>query len=187
MSIAKTVRSLKLNEPCILVGHSLGSLLACRYAALNKKQIKALFLVSPPVYLAPSQYSKVRTKNTADLYFKLYKFLRSHKSFTIRNANFLAKFIPGKGVVDISEATWVPFTKTLENCIENQTLITDIAAIKAPTEAIYGSLDQFIIQGNMRLLDAFENTKVTKVIGADHIIRKNLAKTIAQKIIALEN
>lgn len=181
-SIAKTIKKLHLEEPYTLIGHSLGSLLATRYAASRSSEIKQLILVSPPIYLHPTQYRSGKARMTTNAYLKIYKYMRSHKKFTLRNAGYIAKLLPNPHVINLDESTWPAFTKTMEHCIENQTAITDIVQIQAPVEVIYGSLDQFIIPENMKILDALENTHVTLVKNADHVIRKRIAQAITQKI-----
>ncbi len=180
--IRKAIRKLRLEESYTLVGHSLGGLLATRYATSHPHEIKQLVLVSPPIYLHPSQYRSGKARVTTNAYLKMYKYIRAHKKFTLRHAAFITKLLPNPQVMNIDESTWTAFTKTLENCIENQTAITDIVQIQAPVEVIYGSLDQFIVPENMQILDALENTRVTKIKNADHVIRKSFASAITKKI-----
>ncbi|MEO8527635.1 MAG: alpha/beta fold hydrolase, partial [Pseudolysinimonas sp.] len=51
-ALDRTLRRLRLRQ-FVLVGHSMGALIAARYAATRPRQVTRLVLVSPPVYLSP--------------------------------------------------------------------------------------------------------------------------------------
>src|SRR6187402_316313 len=65
-SLARTIRRLRLRDPFVLVGHSMGGLIAPRYAARHKKKVKRLVLVSPPIYVSPSALSDDRDRLVQD-------------------------------------------------------------------------------------------------------------------------
>jgi pimeloyl-ACP methyl ester carboxylesterase len=52
-ALDRTIRSLDLDEPFILIGHSLGGIIAARYAATHPRKLSRLVLVGTPVYLPP--------------------------------------------------------------------------------------------------------------------------------------
>ena len=49
-ALENSLAKLDVKTPLVLVGHSLGTLIATRYAATHKKTVKKLILISPPVY-----------------------------------------------------------------------------------------------------------------------------------------
>ena len=67
-ALDRTIRSLKLREPFVLVGHSMGSLIAARYAATRSRLLRKLVLVSPPVYLPTATISDGHTPAEQGLY-----------------------------------------------------------------------------------------------------------------------
>ena len=181
-AIASTIESLHLHEPFTLVGHSMGALVAARYAAQNSRQVSKVVLVSPPTYLSPTELSDPLDRNIMDLYLRAYHFLRSNKDFTIRNAQFIERLLPIPKALDISERTWRPFVKSLENAIESQTTISDIAAITVPIEVIYGSLDPFHSDGALKIVSRMIGVTVHRVLGSDHLIGKRLARVVVTAI-----
>ena len=103
-----TIRSLRLRAPFVLVGHSLGSLIAARYTAEHPKGVAKLVLVSPPVYLEPSAFGVSRDRAAMDLYMKAYLYLRNNKQFTMRAAKGLDRISPIRNLLDVSRRTGTP-------------------------------------------------------------------------------
>ena len=86
-ALARTIRSLRLREPFVLVGHSLGALIATRYAATHAGKVSK---VDPgqPADLPPGRHDQRRraVARRMGLYFRTYEYLRENKDFTIRAA-----------------------------------------------------------------------------------------------------
>jgi hypothetical protein len=116
------------------------------------------------------------------LYLKAYEYLRTNKRFTMRNAAMLARLSPIRNVLEVSERNWTPFVRSLENLIESQTTISDLAAVIAPVEVIYGTLDPFLTPAGLRIVEQLRNVTVRRVEANDHIIRKRLARVVAAAI-----
>lgn len=192
-SLEATIRSLNLREPFILVGHSLGSLIVSRLAAETQRRglgtlldpkrarVSRVVLVGPPVYLAPSEIGDQRVRARVGTYLKVYNFLRLNKEFTLANAAIISRLLP-KGIFEITEKNWTPFVKSMEHCIESQTVVSDIATLQVPVDVIYGSLDAFIAHGSMTVIERMRHVTMHRVEANDHIIRRRLARVVAQVI-----
>lgn len=194
-ALAATIRSLKLREPFVLVGHSLGSLISTRYAAMERHDRVATFwrrlarrgtvsrvvLVGPPVYVSPSDIGDPRVRARVSAYLRAYDFLRANKEFTLANAAILSRLLP-KGIFELTEKTWTPFIKSMEHCIESQTVVSDIASLAVPVDVIYGALDAFIAQGSMTIIERMRHVTMHRVEANDHIIRKRLARVLVKVI-----
>ena len=72
--------------------------------------------------------------------------------------------------------------KSLMNSIESQTTISDLAAVKAPIEVVYGDLDEFHSEGVLRIVGRLSGVTVHKVRGSDHLIGARLARVVATAI-----
>ncbi|MFT2815499.1 alpha/beta fold hydrolase [Leifsonia sp. A12D58] len=186
-ALAATIRSLKLKEPFTLVGHSLGSLIVSRFAAsyrplpTQRNTVRRVILVGPPVYLAPSEIGNPKVRARVSAYLKAFDFLRANKDFTLANAAIVSRLLP-KGIFELSEKTWDPFVKSLKNCIESQTLVSDVASLRVPVDVIYGTLDAFIPPGAMTVIEQMRNVTMYRVEANDHIIRKRLARVVARAV-----
>ncbi|MGV8911568.1 MAG: alpha/beta fold hydrolase [Rhodoglobus sp.] len=183
-SITATVSSMKLQEPFVLVGHSLGSLLAARYAATHPHQISRLVLVSPPIYVPPRQIGDPLVRARVGAYMRAYEFLRTNKEFTMATVETLRRLFQLDDILEVSERNWRAFVLSLQNCIETQTTVSDIASVRAPIDVVYGSLDQFIAPGTMRIIGQMRNVTMHKVEANDHLVRKRLARRIVEVITA---
>lgn len=185
-ALRATFKAHKIRGPVILIGHSLGSLISARFAAEYPQLVSHLVLISPPVYLAPSALGDKRARVENDLYLKAYDYLRANKEFTMANARFIARLLPIKGVFEITEESWTPFIKSMANCIENQTIISDLSRVKAPIDVVYGSLDQFIPRGGLDIIARMRGVTMHRVEANAHVIRRRLARVVAQVLVGDE-
>jgi len=181
-ALSRTIDALRLPGRFVLVGHSLGALIATRYAASHPGRVGRLVLVSPPIYLPPEQLGDGASRTAMGLYLRAYEYLRGNKAFTIGAAARLAALSPIPGVLDVSERTWTPFVRSLRNAIESQTAISDLAAVRAPVDLVYGTLDPFLMPAGLRIAEQFRHVTVHRVAGVDHVIRPRLARVVATAI-----
>ena len=73
--------------------------------------------------------------------------------------------------------------KSLEHAIESQTTISDLAAVTAPIEIVYGDLDEFHSGGVLKIVSRITGVTVHRVRGSDHLIGKRLARVTASAIL----
>lgn len=181
-ALTRTIAALRLRQPFVLVGHSMGALIASRYASLNPRRLSRLVLVSPPVYLPTATIGVGLERTAQGLYFRAYEYLRENQAFTIRAAAALARLSPIKNLLDVSERNWDAFVLSLKNSIETQTTVTDLAAVRVPIEVVYGSLDPFLAPSGLRVIEQLRNVTTHRVDGGDHVIRPRMARVIATAI-----
>jgi pimeloyl-ACP methyl ester carboxylesterase len=177
-AIRLTIRSLRLPGNYTLVGHSLGSLLATAYTHRFPRRINRLLLLSPPVY--PPLHTiegKLALKRT-DLLMKLYKLLRTHPRMTPDTIRRLSLVSPLPRTVVTRPDTWIPFTRSLEHCIEQQTIERDIRRITIPIDIFYGSLDTVVVGSNIRALARRQDVRMHTFRG-NHALGRTYAKAVA--------
>jgi pimeloyl-ACP methyl ester carboxylesterase len=181
-AVSRAIDSLKLRAPFILVGHSMGALIAARYAARTPRKVNKLVLVSPPIYLSPDELSSATDRRALDFHLKAYQYIRANKDFTIRNAKFVERLMSIPKAMDINERTWEPFVKSLQHAIESQTTLSDIAAVRSPIEMVFGSMDEFQSEGVTKIVSRMSGVTAHRVMGSDHLIGKRLARVVAAAI-----
>ncbi len=180
-ALRRTLRKLGLRR-IVLVGHSLGALIATRYAATFRRDVTRLVIVSPPVYVSPTEMGTPLDRAAMDGYFRLYEFLRANKQFTIRAAAGLARLSPIKNLLDVSEKNWNAFVLSLEKSIESQTMVSDLVQVAAPIHLVYGTLDPLLHPGGLRIVENLRSVTSHKVQGIDHVIRPRMARVVATAI-----
>jgi pimeloyl-ACP methyl ester carboxylesterase len=139
-------------------------------------------LVSPPVYVAPAELSSTVERAKLDFHLRAYAYIRANKTFTLRHAQMVEKLLPIPKAMDINEGNWDAFVKSLMNAIESQTTISDLAAVRAPIEVVYGDLDEFHSEGVLKIVARLTGVTVHKVRGSDHLIGARLAHVVAASI-----
>jgi pimeloyl-ACP methyl ester carboxylesterase len=180
-ALHRTLRHLRLRR-FVLVGHSMGALIATRYAATYRRRVTRLVIVSPPVYLAATELGTPFDRAAMGGYFRLYEFLRANKQFTIRAAAGLARLSPIKNLLDVSETTWRAFVLSLEKSIESQTTVSDLVQVTAPIQLVYGTLDPLLHPAGLRIVENLRGVTTHKVQGVDHVIRPRMARVVATAV-----
>lgn len=177
---------LKPEQPLVLVGHSMGCLIAVRVARLRPDLVRHLVLYEMPLYegLPQKRHYRLRT----DLYFKFYNWVLQYQpSFQAgdRRLKRLAQRIAG---FEVTPDSWQPFVKSLEHTIMRQTTADDIKHLAMPMDVIYGRLDMLVIRGKPQEVFGEDNNNVTAhTIRARHVISpKASAFIVARTAAALE-
>lgn len=176
--IRGAIRRLHLHQPYTLLGHSLGSLLATRYAREYHDEISRLVLLSPPVYAPLGTIASRSARQRTSMYLKAYRFIRTHRRINADNFLKLSRIIPLMKFLVLDHDTWVPFTRSLEQCIENQTIIQDIAAVHAPTDIFYGIFDEVVIPYNVKQLAKIKEVALHP-LKVNHMVGVRYAKAVA--------
>jgi pimeloyl-ACP methyl ester carboxylesterase len=179
-AVIRTVDSLRLRkQQVILVGHSMGSLVAVRVAILRPDIVKHLILYEMPLYIGlpdGRRYSKRR-----DYYFKLYNFIISQPT-TITKKRMHSIVMKMSGL-KVTNETWEPFIKSLKHTIMEQDTLKEIQELDTNIDVIYGALDLAVIKGNPRQVFAgVRATLKTHTITQPHSISQKSGKFIANRI-----
>jgi len=177
-----TIRSLDLEEPFILIGHSLGGIIAARYAATHPRKLSRLVLVGAPVYLPPAMLGDAGDRSTMGAYFTLYDYMRSNPGLTQRAAAALASIAPIKNVLELTEENWVPFTLSLKNAIESQTTLADLSSVQIPVDFVFGALDPFLAPGAVAIVQQLRHVTTLRVPRVAHLLRPRLAEAVARAV-----
>ncbi len=185
-SLAVTLRHKRVRGNVVIVGHSLGSLVAVQYASAHPKRVAELILGSPPFYKPPKVIEKTASlmvMQPDDMYRKLYKYSRGKMELAKRLASFVkrAKLIDRTFVVD--DETLPAIVSSLEMSIENQTSLQDAEKLKMPVHIIYGRLDPFVMKRNITELRKKTNMITIDFILAGHDVMGS--RTYTKKLISM--
>jgi cis-3-alkyl-4-acyloxetan-2-one decarboxylase len=81
------------------------------------------------------------------------------------------------------QETWIPFKRSLEHCIEQQTVLQDILGIAVPINAFYGTLDAVVVGENVRSLSHIQNVQLYTFRG-NHKLGQTYANVVAGFLIS---
>ncbi|MDB5182201.1 MAG: alpha/beta hydrolase, partial [Candidatus Saccharibacteria bacterium] len=181
--IHRTISSLKLSEPFTLVGHSLGGLIATRYARMLPDHVSRLVLLSPPVYGPLDSIRDRSARSRTSMYLRAYRYLRTNKKVTLQNFIRLSRIIPPLKFLILSPATWTPLIRSLEQCIENQTIIEDIVHVKARVDIFFGTFDEVVVPYNVRQLATIREVTLYP-LKVNHMVGKRYAQAVAKVLVS---
>jgi len=147
-----TIKALRIDTPIILMGHSMGTILAAHFNVKYPKIAQEMILISAPIY------SK---KDLEDPRLE-----EGMKAFTAAVARYQKKFVESK-----------QFLASMENVVKNPKNYETFASISIPTTIFYGAEDKYILPTNIRAV-AKENSriKVVKTEGKHHVSRDKYYK-----------
>jgi cis-3-alkyl-4-acyloxetan-2-one decarboxylase len=181
MLIAALSRS-RLKQPAILVGHSMGCLVAVRVARLRPDLVKHLILYEMPLYSGLPDKRRYRLR--LNLYFKLYEKIIAYRPIFkgpgIGKAQRIAERFGG---FRFNDNSWKPFIKSLKHTIMEQTTADDLKYVRMPMDVIYGSRDRVVIRGKTKAIFGEDATHITAhTIRASHHISKKASSFLVERI-----
>lgn len=183
-AVIASLSKLRLGQPVVLVGHSMGCLIAVRVARLRPDLVRHLVLYEMPVYEGlPASW---RYRKRVELYYKFYnRVINYAPTFDTETAKLLERF--GTRVVgfDVTAETWQPFVRSLKNTIMRPSAVTDIKQLKMAADVIYGTLDMFVIRGKTKQIFGTDSSSITAhSIRSRHRISKKGSAFIVQRVAA---
>lgn len=180
--VRRTIKKLKIKHRYMVIGHSMGSIIAARYCRLYYKEVKSAYLLSLPLYINKPGSLKRLVDRQIDVYFAAYRFLLENKDFTINNSQNLRKLLRVYDGMDVTEDNWEGFRLSLKNTIIKQDVIGDIQYTKVPINIFYGDMDELLPQKSVDELSLIKKVKVTKLQMVGHLVGARFAKLVAQAI-----
>lgn len=187
VSLAKTLRKRHVKGTVIVVGHSLGALVAIEYAKMYPKRVAHLVLCSPPFYKPSQKTSETRFVARDDAYRKIYEAVRRRPSTFLKITKALSLYFTSfnKGFL-VDETVLPAYIKSLEASIENQNAMKDIIRLRQSIDILYGTLDPLLIKRNMqkvaennRSIQLHEVLAVHEIVG---VYSTRLVKLINERI-----
>ena len=141
--------------PHVIVGHSLGAILAIEYAARFPAEVRGLVLLSLPYYRSAAEarafigaHGSWMARLTVANGTGAHAIHIAHMAVQPLLMSFAALFaavtrvVPPAVAVDSLEHTWASYSRTLDRCILNHNLSPALATLTAvPILALHGTRD----------------------------------------------
>jgi pimeloyl-ACP methyl ester carboxylesterase len=181
-AVIASLAKLRLSQPAIVVGHSMGCLVAVRVARLRPDLVQHLVLYEMPLYTGLPQKRRYRLRT--NLYFKLYKQLMEYQpEFNAANVRRLKHFKQKIVGFEVTPESWLPFVRSLGNVIMKQSAAEDIKRLDMPMDVIYGRFDMLVIRGKPKQFFGDRSDHITAhTIKVRHTISKSASLFLLQRI-----
>jgi pimeloyl-ACP methyl ester carboxylesterase len=170
MIVAAFLR-LRIRGPVVLVGHSLGALVAVQIAKKYPLLVKSMVLCSPPFYR--QDLATKRLVPHIDTILKdIYKAIRKNPEQFIKISQLAAKYGLINKSFDLSDENAYSYMSALEASIINQTSLQDAVKLKRiPIHLIHGVLDSVVIAKNLKYLSKHNPNVTFSTVMAGHEVR----------------
>lgn len=183
IAIDNTLKQLKIDTPVVLVGHSMGSLIAADYATNYHPcvNIKSMILVSPPI-LMPEELARIPDKAYVKSYGSLYKLAKTEPII-----NIVAKFVQHFSNFNRKYLKTIGFAKSMNQIILNPNNLKTYAKIKIPTLIIHGRFDPLVMKSNLKFAEDVNPDNIQLVCVTAHhdvsALKRNKISTKVKEIL----
>lgn len=176
-SLLKTLLAIGVFTKVILVGHSMGSLVAVEFAKRYPQSVASLILCSPPLYsLDKSDSRKLFFERDYQLR-RIYELAIKNPQNIVRISKLAKRAKLLNPEFNIETVNLDAYVAALKANIIHQTATHDIIRLNRPVRIIYGTLDPFVIGDNIdRVAKTTTNIAVTKFIGGHEMIGRYVKK-----------
>ncbi len=145
-ALHRSLKSIRRSGPIILIGHSMGSLIAADYvvdydAAI---EIKRLILVSPPLLMA-DELAKLPDQVYTKSYHSLHKFAND-----VPAAEVIAKLVQRFSSFRSDYIKTTAFARSMDNIILNPHNYQTFVKLHIPTLIIHGHFDPLVMSSNLK-------------------------------------
>ena len=178
-AVAHTLLGLGLTQRPVVVGHSMGALVAVELARRYPLVLKQLVLCSPPLYKQDQSEWTGREK----LLKEFYRLVTKHPN----ELETIAPLAKELGVVSQAFTLKDEYTATyiaaLEYGIINQSSLEDVRRLTLPVRVLYGVFDPVIISANIKKVDAERQNITVQSLPVGHEIIGKYVQYIADELI----
>ena len=177
-ALTRTLKQLKLKTPVILMGHSMGGLIAAKYMTESHSgiDIEAGILVSPPLLMA-SEMSRLPDRVYMSTYGSLQQLAKD-----VPAVDAIARIIERFSNFEKHYLKTQAFEKSMENIILNHDNYQTFRRIKIPTLILHGHFDPLVMGTNLRKVAKVNRTLTYQSVIADHDITATKRVRIIREI-----
>lgn len=169
-SVFMTLLLKRWKGPLIVVGHSMGALVAVELARRHPRLIRRLILCSPPFYVPDPE--KKRLIPTPDgMRRGVYTAVSQRPERFIKLASVAMKYTLVNKSFNVNADNVDSYMAALHGMIINQTAFDDAQQLTVPTHIIKGALDPLIVPRNIKALVKLNSYITCSTILAGHEVQ----------------
>lgn len=186
-SIDATLEHLGIDEPFTLIGHSMGSLLALRYARLHESNVSKLVLVNMPVMLGRRQVREEIIDTSVAYRYGLRPY--THRlAWSIFKTMYRLRLLSSKNVRRLKQNAYFfqhsPLSRirSFHRVISDARADIDLNLVRVQTLVISGLDDRKVYLDNLRHNISLSPTVRLETVAAGHHIPCDTPGLIASKV-----
>jgi len=184
-AVVATYLRLRIRGRVIIVGHSLGALVAVEIARRYPLLVKSLVLCSPPFYKVDEKKRRL-LPGSDQIRQDMYRLAKKHPEQFIAISKLAVKLGLVNKSFNLTRDNADTYMNALEATIINQTSLQDATKLTLPIHIIYGRLDPIVVVKNLRYLaKTNKNVSLSAVIAAHEVkgpFVKELVNTIPEAV-----
>lgn len=165
----------------IIVGHSMGAIVAVEVARRAPFLVSSLILCSPPFYTA-SETKKRLFPSTDTILKDMYRTIQKQPDAFIQLAQVAKKAGVLNVSANISSETISTYFSALEASIINQTSLDDVQRLRMPITILYGAFDGLVVSANLRSLAKANDAITARSVLAGHEITGLFVGAVVKQI-----
>ena len=165
----------------IIVGHSMGAIVAVEVARRAPFLVSSLILCSPPFYTA-SETKKRLFPSTDTILRDMYRTIQKQPDAFIQLAQVAKKAGVLNISANISTETISTYFSALEASIINQTSLDDLQRLRMPITILYGAFDGLVVSANLRSLAKANDAITARSVLAGHEITGLFVGAVVKQI-----
>jgi pimeloyl-ACP methyl ester carboxylesterase len=182
-SVMATFLKLRIRGPVIVVGHSLGSLVAVEIAKRYPLIVHSLVLCSPPFYKV-DETQKVIPGNDKILR-DMYRFAQRRPENILKLSALAIKYGLVNKSFTLTKDDLGIYMDAMESTIINQTSLSDAMKLRMPVTIIRGRFDPIIVPSNLRqLAKANENVTLRSINAGHEVMSRIFISTVVEVILS---
>lgn len=179
-SVGMTLLGMRLKQRPVIVGHSLGALVAVEVAKRYPLLQKRLVLCSPPFYSPRIEGKKVAS--TDEMLRKIYSISKKYPEQLAKFSVSAVKLGLANKTLDLSDDNIASYVAALESSIINQTSLTDVTKLKIPIDIFYGAFDPVVIRKHIADLAAKNKNVTATRLNTGHEIVGGYVKAVGEHL-----
>ncbi len=146
-AVRALLRRLRITN-AIVVGHSMGALVATRLTTQYRGIVSRLLLYEPPLFADMPEFRTHARRRK--FYFDLFERLAANPSGTVTVARVVARIAKNWTHYLQSEQAWLPIERSLRNAIMNSDTVEELRDITIQTDIIHGRLDVVVPKADLK-------------------------------------
>lgn len=167
----------RLGPPYIIVGHSMGCLIAAHIARQRPADVKRLILYEPPLFANLPEFRSHSRRRT--MYFTAYGWLAKRPQLIASYGHTLGRIAARLTAAATGQGSWLPFERSLRNSIMQQSAYRDLHQVQVPTAVIHGRLDMIVTRAELKKMFGKNSHISFKTIPTRHNVGPRASRYLA--------